>query len=150
MLCVENQQPHDDDLFQVPYGPVLKWIEIKAMYPTVVESLDGSTQDSCYLFYFELNPLTKIYKPIDEDSEYDIATIFDIDLNIISNGENEHDTCTRHEKEDRNKMFQDYTQPYLDYLEQQDNYNESKLIKKQTKKDKKERRRLLVESRKTK
>jgi hypothetical protein len=94
MLC-RDKKPNNTDLFQVPFGPVLTWKEIINTNPNIINEMNGSSEENYLLFYYELNPVTLIYKPLDEDSENDLADIFGLDIYNISTGETESEEKLR-------------------------------------------------------
>ena len=179
MLC-STQSPKNDDLFQIPYGPVLNWEEIKNVYPKISIEMDGKLEENCLLFYYELNPVTNIYKARDDDSESDLAVIYEIDLYIVSKGEDKDNETARHEDENRLDSLKEFAESCSEftkdelkmlkesgiskeeykrlmnedsfsstasYEEQQEENGKRKMKKAKVKNAKKERRKLLLESR---
>jgi len=107
MLCC-SKQPDENNLFQVPFGPVSTWGDIKNIYPDFVNEMDGSSEDSFILFYYEYNPCNGIYKPIDDDSEHDLANLFGLDLHNLSTGESKDDETIRSENISRSESLQHF------------------------------------------
>ena len=96
MLCY-SKQPNPTDRFQIPFGPASTWNEIVVYYPNIIEEMNGESQENCLLFYYDLNPVNKIYSFKDEDLENDFADILGIDLHTVSTGE------SKDEESERNK-----------------------------------------------
>lgn len=186
MLCC-SKQPVNSDLFQIPFGPISYWNEIVALYPTIIDEMDGKSEENTLLFYYEFNRVNGTYKFKDEDSENDFAEILGMDFHTISTGESKEDEETRKldadEENERVASLAEFMNPSKKTDERKSKINLSKeeiiklkeanisipeyiclmnpdsissdismddfIVEKQTnsKKAKKERRRLLVESR---
>lgn len=173
MLCF-NKKPKQNDLFQVPFGPILTWEDITNFYPNILNEMNGEREENYLLFYYEFNPVTSVYKAIDEDTENDLADIFGLDLHNISTGETKDDELDRNRLESlSNFMNYNLSKEELDKiknagmtvdeylkLSNEDSINSNlsfesdieengkRKVKNSAKKAKKERRKLLVESRK--
>ena len=135
-MLTHNQPTNLSDKFRVPFGIELSWEEILSQYPHMNEpehEMNGINPEDCLSFYYSKNILSGIYDFRDEDAEMDIIERLQIDLQVISEGENCEDQTKRKQMEE-----------LIEYLETN---NETELIdpeittcKQENKKKKKERR----------
>jgi hypothetical protein len=86
------------DKFRVPFGIEMTWDEIIEQYPHMTNpeyEMNGNSPEDCLSFYYSKNILTGIYEFRDEDAEYDMINRFQIDLNIVTEGETDEDQMLR-------------------------------------------------------
>lgn len=116
MLSLGKRKPLNTDLFQIPFTGAVSWSLLVEMYPDVVQEMNGECRENCLLFYYNLNPVTKVYEFRDGNSELDFAEILKIDLNVTIEGESKEDYEDR-----KNKSYNDLFNNFLN--------EETKIIK---------------------
>jgi hypothetical protein len=143
-MLTRKSKANDNDLFQVPFSGVLPWYEFKEMYPIILTEMDGTCKENCLLFYYDKNVVNKVYQFRDYDTEFDVANILEIDMNITIEGESIEEKETRSSKscndisslidnQEHNKICKNNTFNDLNSLD-------AKKTKEEIKKAKKERR----------
>lgn len=132
-MLTHKQATELTDKFRVPFGIELSWEEIVSHYPHMNEpenSMNGIYPEDCLSFYYSKNILTGIYDFRDEDAEMDMIERLRIDLQVISEGENNEDQTKRKQMEE-----------LIEYLETNNETEEViETSKLENKKNKKERR----------
>ena len=98
MLTLGKRKPTNSDLFRVPFAGPVSWIDLIEMYPQVEQEMDGECRENCLLFYYEMNPVTKVYEFKDEDAELDFSSVLQIDMNITREGESKEEMEDRKSK----------------------------------------------------
>jgi hypothetical protein len=151
-MLTRKTQPLSNDLFQVHFSGTIEWVDFIDMYPDIIKEMDGTCRENCLLFYYEKNIVNQVYSFRDEDAEFDIANILDIDMNITVEGESIQEKNSRkshscndiidlekqYNKNDKNdkKIIKNNTYNDFNNLDNLD----LKKIKEENKRAKKERR----------
>lgn len=81
MYLDKNRKASFDLYFDVPHK--LEPMSVKQLmkkFPEFVETMDGTCEENCLLFYYKKNKETGVYEFQDDDAEQDIADLLNVKI----------------------------------------------------------------------
>lgn len=140
-MLSKNIKVKNTDIFTIPIiGMDMSWDELIQEYPHLENEMDGSDEGSFLGIFYKKNPVNSIYGFIDEDAESDMADIFGFDLNICTKGESNKEKAIRNNEEIINNIFENENFEDLEEFDEIKEKLKGKLLKKELKQQKKDRR----------